>query len=119
MSNKNLIVENLPNEEWRPMNGSENYFISNFGRYKKRNKNNERLLKVHIDDKGYQRIHFDGKSIRLHRAVAEAFIPNPNNYPFVDILDNNRNNIHVDNLAWVTREQDQKNYKELKNSHKI
>lgn len=42
---------------------------------------------------------------KVHRLVAELFIPNPNNLPEVDHLDGNRMNPSKDNLEWVTHEE--------------
>ncbi len=39
---------------------------------------------------------------RVHRLVAEAFLPNPNNYPFVMHIDNNKKNNDISNLKWGT-----------------
>ena len=40
-------------------------------------------------------------TFRIHRLVAEAFIPNPNNKPHIDHIDTNRRNARVENLRWV------------------
>ena len=45
---------------------------------------------------------------KVHRLVAELFIPNPNNLPEVDHLDGNRMNSSKDNLEWVTHEENVK-----------
>jgi len=44
-----------------------------------------------------------GKTYRIHRLVAEAFIPNPNNYPNVLHNDNDTSNNSVSNLRWGTQ----------------
>lgn len=41
------------------------------------------------------------KRVALHRAVAETFIPNPNNYRFVIFKDDDYQNISIDNLLWT------------------
>lgn len=42
------------------------------------------------------------KCIRVHKAVAETFIPNPNNYPIVNHIDENKQNPKVGNLEWTS-----------------
>lgn len=53
--------------------------------------------RVNLYDKGVQTTHL------LHRLVAEAYIPNPNNYDTVDHIDGNRFNNCVNNLQWMSR----------------
>lgn len=55
-----------------------------------------------IDRCGYHEIILNGKPYRVHRLVAEAFIPNPNNLPCVNHKDGNKKNNCVENLEWVT-----------------
>lgn len=103
-------------EIWKPIKGYEGkYEVSNFGKVKslKRYKRNnskmqlveERILSSYINKKnGYVYVYLcnDGKykNHRLHRVVAESFIPNPNNYDQINHIDGNRANNRVENLEW-------------------
>lgn len=62
--------------------------------------------KVWVNNKGYQCVDLskDGvtKHYLLHRIYAEAFIPNPNNYPIILHLDNDKMNLSPENLVWGT-----------------
>ncbi len=73
-----------------------------------------RVLKQRLRFDGYMDIQFqvNGKKINLkvHRIVAICFIPNPNNYPEVNHIDNDRTNNNVSNLEWCSSQYNQ-NYK--------
>lgn len=98
-------MKNLKNEEiWKPINGYENlYLISNFGNVKSL-KNNIILKQDTL--RGYKRVAlYSGsrksrKIFQVHRLVAYYFLPNPNNLPQINHIDENKANNHVENLEW-------------------
>ena len=92
-------------EIWRDISGYENlYMVSSYGRIKSlgngcSNASKERILKQSTNTKGYLHVHLckngKDKNFRVHRLVAEAFIPNPNNLPEVNHKDENKQNNFV------------------------
>jgi len=92
---------NKDGEEWKLIEGTEDFYISNLGRVRR----NDKLKKIQVDREGYCRVHIGEKKKRLHRLVAEAFCPNPNNLPVVDHIDNNKQNCAASNLQWCTAKQ--------------
>lgn len=67
--------------------------------------NNWHELKISKLPNGYLRVNLvnpqgEEYNFRIHRLVAEAYIPNPNNYPVVMHLDDDKTNNKVENLQW-------------------
>ena len=107
-------------EIWKDIKGYEGlYQVSNLGRIKTLekdaicNNNNgvtrkvkEKILHPSISNKGYMHITLRNGNIkctkRVHRLVAEAFIPNPNKYPIINHKDCDKTNNCIDNLEWCT-----------------
>ena len=92
-------------EIWKPVVGYEGlYEVSNWGRIKSTKYGKERILKLIKDKDGYLfvRLYKNGiiKNYFVHRLVAQAFIPNPDNLPQVNHKDENPINNVVSNLEW-------------------
>jgi hypothetical protein len=98
-------------EIWIDIPGYEGlYQVSNTGKIKSFSKNappSGRVLKTSTS-RGYVWVRlFDKnkkyKNILVHRVVAKAFVPNPNNYKEVNHKDENKQNNNADNLEWCSR----------------
>lgn len=64
-------------------------------------------LKQYETKKEYFTVSFKGKAIGVHRLVALAFIPNPEDKPQVNHIDGNKKNNHYTNLEWCTNRENQ------------
>lgn len=102
-------------EKWKSIIGYEGiYEVSNLGNFRKLLPNGlVKNLKSTPNNWGYYTIGLrkDGKvkQYRISRLIAEAFIPNPENKPYVDHIDTDKSNNKVDNLRWVTPSENSNN----------
>ena len=99
------ILKDLDFEMFLPIEGYENYFISNFGNVKISKTN--KIMKPSTNRQGYKRINLSKneklKTFRVHRLVGNAFLENPDNKQMIDHIDENKANNNVKNLRWATR----------------
>lgn len=99
----------MTEEVWKPVVGFEGvYCVSNFGNIKGvvRSGSTGKPLHPQMNNNGYMTIHLYNhpkhKVTTVHRVVATAFIPNPENKRTVNHIDGNKKNNRVDNLEWAT-----------------
>lgn len=113
-------------EEWRDVVGWENlYAVSSMGRvasiattfnYKSGHVRKKKPLLLKLFKKvGYPFVNLKSSgNVRpefVHRLIAQAFIPNPNNYPQIDHIDTNTTNNNVNNLRWCNGSMNMSNPK--------
>ena len=94
-------------EIWKEIEGfNGDYWVSNLGRVKSLKYKKERILKPRKQSGYYKVLLYNDKKYEysIHRLVAMAFIPNPDNLPQVNHKDENKANNCVDNLEWCTWE---------------
>lgn len=118
-------------ENWRDIEGYEGYYqVSDMGRVKSLDRTlvdvtgrtffkKGEILKLRTNRGGYMEVMLSRKGKQkcflVHRLVAEAFIPNPQNKPCVDHINTNRTDNNVTNLKWCTTKENCNN--EISKTH--
>lgn len=117
---------------WKPLvhpkiTGESGYLVSNTGLIKRLERRldyddcyvvyKEKIITPSKHITGYLNIKLQVWGLKIydsvHRLVAFAFIPNPNNYNCINHLDNDKTNNHVDNLEWTTHHNNMLHYYDL------
>ena len=93
-------------ETWKKIPNYDIYFVSNKGRVKSVRNGKETYIFQSKNDRGYLYVSLYKNNIRknyrVHRLVAEAFLPNQNHFLEVNHIDENKANNNVENLEWCT-----------------
>lgn len=122
MITKQRKLVKIEDEVWIVIPDSNNrYQISNYGRVKSfaYNKTNGKILK-NYEMRGFKTVHLcqnenKRKTYYLHKLMAEIWVAKPSeDYSFVCFKDGNRKNMHVKNLAWMTKEMFHEHQKHLR-----
>jgi predicted DNA-binding protein YlxM (UPF0122 family) len=91
-------------EVWKPTIEDKYYEVSNYGRVR----HDGRVLSGSVHKDGYIYVNIRGKQYPKHKVVAEVFVLNPSNKPFVNHIDGNKQNCVDTNLEWCTQSENSK-----------
>lgn len=101
---------------WKPIKDYPHLLISRTGRVW--TTTYDRELHPALTNRGYLRVNLSKdktvKRVHIHRLVAEAFIPNPDNLPTVDHIDGDKLNNRVENLQWLSYKDNTRKAGDLK-----
>lgn len=95
---------------WKAIKGTNGMIeVSDDGKVRSLLRGTPTVLKTQRDKKGYHRLRVtidrEKMSFKLHREVAKAFMPNPDNLPQVNHKNGNKDDNRVENLEWVTNKE--------------
>lgn len=97
--------DKIEGEIWKCVEGE--IYVSNLGRVL--NKERNYILTQTRSWDGYLMVNINRKPQRVHRLVANAFIPNPNKLPCVDHINTDKEDNRVENLRWVNHKDNNNN----------
>lgn len=121
-------------EKFKLIEGYDHYLVSTWGKIYRIDKAfqvendyqhmTRKLSELSTEEtsKGYLRVYLSKngkrKHHKVHRLVAQAFIPNPENKPQINHIDGNKQNNSITNLEWVTDAENKEHYKQITEKEK-
>lgn len=123
LENLEKTISDIPNEIWLPVPGFENeYDVSNMGRIRSHTRRvwnytkPGRILKPHAKENGYLNVALSNDSMKqkhayVHRLVATAFLPNPENLAEVNHKNFNKQDNRVENLEWCSSKENKAHFR--------
>ena len=91
--------------EWEICVVDSNFEICKTYPFQIRKISNHRIIKEWITQKNYLRCHLSNKFYYKHVIIAQQFIPNPNNFKYIDHINHIRSDNRIDNLRWCSQKQ--------------
>lgn len=120
------INQQIPDEEeddegWEVLRDHPDYEICREYPHQIRKISTHRILKESIQTKGYLQVILNGKKYLKHRLIALQWIdnPDPEHLTQIDHLNHTKTDNHIDNLSWVTNNQNANNRHTAKNGRNI
>ena len=98
----NAFIDHIQFSEYVPITGHDNYEIATTYPYNIREIKTKIEVNEYIIGSGYIGLQLNKKQYYKHRILAQQFLSNPNNYPFVDHINKNRSDYHIENLRYVS-----------------
>ena len=105
--------------EWVSLRIDNRYSIDRYYPHYVRKNDTGRIIKECVHHSGYIVLTIGDKKWLKHRVVALQWIDNPNGYDFVDHVNNDRTDNHIDNLRWCSRLMNSNNRKDQIRVHKL
>ena len=93
------IWKNIPPEF---IHGTKGYKVSSYGQIENRT---GRRSECGINQSGYKNVKISENQYLVHRLVAQAFLPNPENKPFVNHINGKKDDPRLENLNWMTQKE--------------